>query len=209
MLQAMRGAIPAMRGAVPVMRGVPVVCALTRAMSLTNKTAEMVSTALSLGDAGEYASRQLQNAMDYKCNYQPTRGWRARQLVFVGLDYNYRASVCWSVTDTCAVIEWITVEPIQQEESTGMPSMVAQQWVVWLVNQACRMIPGDFTVVVPKLKPDKQNLLAALEKAGMESSDKEMSCQADKLLVSSSQLLAQKWVPSSSTHVEHVRWQVA
>ena len=168
-----------------------------------------------------FAHQQLQSAMNYKCDYQATRGLAARQLVFE--TSHYRATICWTVETfglNCAAIEWINVEPVQLV-SSAMPNMVAQQWIVWLVNQACKMLPGDYTVCLPMLKPDKLNLLGSLEKAGMtHSASQETSKQtsismigmpalvagrADKYVAESDKMLAKRW-PASRSMVAHVCW---
>ena len=172
-----------------------------------------------------FAYQQLQSAMNYKCDYQATRGLAARQLVFETSDY--RATICWTVETfglNCATIEWINVEPVQLEVSSAMPNMVAQQWIVWLVNQACKLLPGDYTVCLPMLKPDKLNLLGSLENAGMthmasQETSKQTSIsmigmigmpalvagRADKFVAESDKMLAKQW-PASRSMVAHVCW---
>ena len=172
-----------------------------------------------------FAYQQLQSAMNYKCDYQATRGLAARQLVFE--TSHYRATICWTVETfglNCAAIEWINVEPVQLEVSSAMPNMVAQQWIVWLVNQACKMLPGDYTVCLPMLKPDKLNLLGSLENAGMthlasQETSKQTSIgmigmigmpalvagRADKFVAESDKMLAKQW-PASRSMVAHVCW---
>jgi len=169
-----------------------------------------------------FAYQQLQSAINYKCDYQATRGLAARQLVFE--TSHYRATICWTVETfglNCATIEWINVEPVQLEVSSAMPNMVAQQWVVWLVNQACKMLPGDYTVCLPMLKPDKLNLLGSLEKAGMthlasQNPSKQTSNsmigmpamvadRAAKFVAESDKMLAKQW-PASRSMVAHVCW---